>query len=160
MPKNKPEDLWQRVSNYGDPNKCWEWQGSTRRGYGQMRVGHKYWSTHKLAYVLVKGDPGDLFVCHTCDNKKCCNPDHLWLGTNDDNMADMVAKGRSPRRFGESNPQSKLTEGDIRQILNLRVAGRTQRSIADQFMISNQHVSRIVNGKQWGSVPDRSSSRY
>lgn len=148
-PPNKPEDLWGRVSNYGDSSRCWEWQGSTRRGYGQFRVKNKYWFAHRLAYVLSKGDPGSLLVCHSCDNKRCCNPDHLWLGTTNDNMADMVTKGRQARSSGEKNGNSKLTEDQIQQIFELNQLGHTQRSIADQFDISNQHISRIINGKRW-----------
>lgn len=147
MPRNKPEDIWKNVSNYGDPSKCWEWQGNVARGYGQITIYFRKWRVHRLAYLLTKGDPGDLFVCHSCDNKLCCNPDHLWLGTNDDNMKDMVVKGRSARNVGEKNGSAKLTYDQRNEILSLRDK-ISQHKIADMFGVSNQHISRIMNGQR------------
>lgn len=76
-------------------NGCWEWQANAdRRGYGHMTIKGKKVQAHRFSYELFVAPPGDLFVLHRCDNPPCVRPDHLWLGTNADNMADMRAKGR------------------------------------------------------------------
>ena len=83
---------------------CWEWQGRIDRyGYGQVRVRGKTGKAHREAYRAFHGDPGKLLVLHTCDNRKCCNPKHLFLGTHKDNMADMVKKGRHARHKQKKN---------------------------------------------------------
>ena len=88
-----------KVMNSG----CQEWTGATaRKGYGQIRVDHKTVQTHRLAWELANGPiPDGMLVCHTCDNPPCCNVAHLWLGTNDENMADMVGKGRTHGRTAD-----------------------------------------------------------
>lgn len=83
------------------PNNCWEWRGSLTKGeYGQTRYLGKLWRAHRLFYTLLKGpiDP-KLFVCHTCDNAKCVNPEHMFLGTNQDNLTDMAIKGRARNQW-------------------------------------------------------------
>lgn len=78
---------------------CWEWLGRPdRRGYGEFTTGGKKVRAHRFSYHLFVGDPGALFVLHRCDNPLCVRPDHLFLGTHADNMADMRAKGRGYRR--------------------------------------------------------------
>lgn len=90
--------FWAKVKISSEPDDCWEWTGGINpNGYG--RIGsHKYgeqYSTHRLAYKLTHGEITDgLFVLHSCDNRKCCNPAHLFLGTHKDNVADMINKGR------------------------------------------------------------------
>lgn len=78
---------------------CWEWQGARSHsgtGYGQVRVGLKILSAHRVAWELATGRPipTGLFICHSCDNRSCINPSHLFLGTRSDNMKDAYAKGR------------------------------------------------------------------
>ncbi|OHE77463.1 MAG: hypothetical protein A3F67_02550 [Verrucomicrobia bacterium RIFCSPHIGHO2_12_FULL_41_10] len=79
--------------------ECWEWQGSLRKGYGWMSVKRHAMSAHRFSYSHFVGEiPDELFVCHVCDNRRCCNPKHLFIGTHEDNMKDMVIKGRHHSR--------------------------------------------------------------
>jgi hypothetical protein len=88
--------LWERIlSNTISNNQCLEWQGCKRNGYGRIRVGSHTKTVHRLVAEMMVGKLNrDEFVCHTCDNPSCCNPDHLFIGSQFDNMKDMVAKDR------------------------------------------------------------------
>ena len=89
------ELFWARIDRSGGDGSCWEWQGPLRDGYGNtVRFGMN--GAHRVAWFLTHGDPGKLHVLHDCDNPRCCNPAHLHLGTHQDNMRDMVARGRHP----------------------------------------------------------------
>lgn len=128
---------------------CWEWTGSKcGRGYGQVKMDYVNLRAHRVAYMLVHGDPGDLFICHACDNPSCVNPAHLFAGTPADNMADRSAKGRAPS--GENHPQAKLSADDVKSI---RAAwegkGGTQGKIAADYGVSRSTISAIVNGQNW-----------
>jgi len=92
------ERFWTKVDRRG-PDDCWEWTGcvSQRAGYGQFHLNRKTQLAHRIAYALTHGAiPEGVFVCHHCDNRMCCNPDHLFLGTQIDNMRDCIAKDRFP----------------------------------------------------------------
>lgn len=91
--------FWSRVDR-GTPGECWLWRGNRiPQGYGQVMFRGKNYRSHRIAWAITnQRDLGDLHACHACDNRGCCNPDHLWLGTNRDNVDDAVRKGRkSPR---------------------------------------------------------------
>ena len=131
---------------------CWEWQAFLDSdGYGTLRVGYKMMKAHRVSYALTFG-PFDsaLLVCHDCDNPSCVNPDHLFLGTNADNSADMTSKGRQAK--GEANGRSKLTEADIPAIMAQRATGATMRAIARDFGVSHFVISNITRGKSWSHV--------
>ena len=129
---------------------CWEWTGSrSASGYGRVNVGGRVEYAHRLMYEAINGplDAG-LFVCHTCDNPSCCNPDHLFAGTHEQNMRDSVRKERHAR--GEKNGHSVLT-GE--QVLVIRADGRTLEQVAADYGISASHVCAIQRGTFWRHLP-------
>ena len=128
---------------------CWNWKGAKQlRGYGVLIIAGKRYAAHRLSYALFHRQwPGRLYVCHSCDNVSCVNPEHLFLGTQKDNLQDMAAKGRSTR--GERNPQAKLTADDVKTI---RASGYTQQKLADQYGVSRQAIQLIIQKKRWNHV--------
>lgn len=159
--------LWALAEIPDDKDDCWVWLGAKRgkSGYGNFKiVSNVTVSAHRLSYAMVNGKtPGDLMVCHRCDNPGCINPGHLFLGTHDDNMADMVAKGRShsPESVGAKNPYAKLTEDQARQVIEMLASGMTNKSIAAEFGVTHAAISRIRMGKSWTHLPrPREFKRY
>lgn len=126
---------------------CLIWPGSIEKtGYGRATYKGRKWWAHRLAYTLSVGPiPAGKIICHRCDNPRCVNPDHLFLGTRPENSADMLRKGRSAK--GERHSQSKLTERDV---LAIRADARTQRIVAAEYGIDRVTVSDIRRGKSWG----------
>lgn len=138
---------------------CWEWTGSGSRGaaHPQFVVAGSVYPAARVAWALHHGsDPGQLFVCHTCDNRLCVNPAHLFLGTPKENMDDMRAKGRAKtgeRRRGEESHKAKVTEEVVRVIRDeygRRLA--TQRELADRYGLSTRQVWMIVARRSWAHV--------
>lgn len=139
------ERLWARVTK--QPSGCWEWQGHRRTdGYGQLGRGGRdegLIEAHRASWELTHGPiPEGLSVCHRCDNPPCCNPDHLFLGSPADNVADAVAKGRVAR--GERLPQTKLSDDDVFRVRLLGRQGVRQAEIARRFGVSQGHVSALI----------------
>ncbi len=145
------ERFWAKVQRGPD---CWEWTAHTAGlGYGSMRVwrdgrwAHEY--AHRVAWILTHGPiPAGLQVCHHCDNPLCVRPDHLFLGTQRDNMRDKIAKGRHPR--GEQSPLAKLTAGSVLRARELVAAGATRSSIARSLGVSGTTIEDAVKGRTWG----------
>lgn len=141
------------VDSAGGADKCWPWL-SYRDGQGYGKYGPNS-SAHRLAWRFTHGDiPPGLCVCHSCDNPPCCNPAHLWLGTNAENSADKVAKGRQRSGIvrGERNGQAKLAREDVLEIRTLRAAGITTTALAQRFGCSRRQIDRIVAGEKWSHV--------
>lgn len=152
--KSKIAVFWQRVSK---TKSCWNWIGCSggyknRYGVFNLKINGKFLNRycHRISYMIHKGDIGDKFVCHKCDNPKCVNPDHLFLGTHDDNMKDMVAKGRS--NIGSNNGMSKLTIDKVRTIRNLINNGKSTHEVAKKFGVRASAISRIANYKRWSAL--------
>lgn len=141
------ERFWPKVDKRG-PDECWEWQAYVLpNGYGLIgrgRAGEGMEYAHRQSYLLAHGDiPPGLFVCHRCDNRRCVNPSHLFLGTIADNNADAAAKGRSA--LGERNGMAKLTDAQVREIRSLKAAGIPQADLARNYGVGPMQISRIVN---------------
>jgi transcriptional regulator of aromatic amino acid metabolism len=139
---------------------CWNWKLSTiGKGYGQLHVRHlKERFAHRVAYRAFKGDiPADTDVLHTCDNKLCVNPSHLFLGTKKDNAQDMKAKDR--HLYGELNTEAKLTEKQVLQIHRLYKAGGVSTyQLADRFGVSQSTIWKILKGHRWEHVKKKVNS--
>lgn len=131
-----------------DPSTgCWLWVGGVNSdGYGTW-TAHGETKAHRASWVLHNGAiPAGKHVLHKCDQPNCVNPDHLFLGTHQDNMADLRAKGRAYGAKGEANYGAKITE---EQALSIMQDGRSGSAIAKEFGISKEMVSNIRNGKSW-----------
>lgn len=139
---------------FRDNSDCWWWTGpKTPSGYGCFAPKHKVmYSTHRLAWEINKGPiPTGMHICHICDNPPCVNPDHLFIGTNQDNVNDRVAKGRQQR--GQSHGQSILTEDHITQIRALVHYGVKQTTLARMFGVKRSTVNEAVLYHTWRHIP-------
>jgi hypothetical protein len=127
--------------------------GKNNYGYGHFRLGGKTRYAHRVS-ALWAGIISDIsdgsFVCHSCDNPSCVNPDHLWRGTPADNMEDKRKKGRATR--GSAHHGSKLIESDVRYIRAFLAAGANQRVVARNFGVSYATISQINTGRIWSHV--------
>lgn len=150
--------FWSHVDKSGGDEACWPWNGGKR---GQMRYGSfkvaSYTSVmaHRVAYALTTGkDPGNMVVCHSCDNPPCCNPKHLWLGTIADNNADKLTKGRAKNgnQSGENNGAAKLSKAQVGIIKGLFITGLNNKQIAAKYGVTHQAISKIRVGRFWKDV--------
>lgn len=135
-----------------EPNSgCWLWLGALNpKGYGQVHVKGVTLAAHRRSWQLHQGQiPDGLHVLHRCDNRMCVNPDHLFLGTNGDNVADRTKKGRHVSVIGENQSRSKLTEQDVRSI---RQDPRHNTTIAGELGVSNVLISMVKRRKIWRHV--------
>lgn len=152
---NIKNTFWDRVL-VKDTHSCWNWLLSTTRvGYGSFKFKGNTYGAHRVAYMLEYGPLyTDLLVCHSCDNRKCCNPGHLFLGNNKDNSDDKILKGRQVITYGEEAGNSKLSEIEVIRIRELYNNNNnyTQQQIAGMFNITQRLVSYIVNRKLWTHV--------
>lgn len=144
--------FWSKVKK---SEHCWEWAGCRNRdGYGRFSVGLDEIRAHRFSWELANGNiPEGLCVLHRCDNPPCVNPDHLFLGTVQDNAIDAISKGRAriPVLFGKSNPAARLTAAKVRKMRSLRNS-RTMRSLAAEFGVCPATVYKIVSQKTWRSL--------
>ena len=136
---------------------CWNWRYCLSKGYGNLRRHGRGWSAHRISYFLFNSDVSlevitdtTIHICHKCDNRKCINPDHLFLGDAALNCADKVDKGR--HYHGSSVWKAKLKEADIPTIFKLWRRGWTQQRIAEKYDIDSSAISAVINRINWKHV--------
>jgi len=163
---NDLERFYAKISKIPTERGCLEWMAGLRNGYGHFNIRKQFVYAHRFAWELVNGPvPDDLVVCHHCDNPRCVNTDHLFLGTKADNTHDMIEKGRAVHspRYGESIGTSKLTAQQVLEIRSEKYANWYGTDIAAEFGVTETLISSILNRRSWrhlGStedapVPDR-----
>lgn len=131
-----------------ETNGCWEWLGTkSHQGYGKFFAFGKSWRAHRIMWMLeMQSDPGELYVCHRCDNPPCVNPDHLFLGTPKDNTWDSILKGRR---------RTVLDVDDVIEIRRLDRETNMKRSdIAALFGVSWTCVHYVINRVSWTHIPE------
>lgn len=148
--------FWPKVDTSGGSSACWPWTASmSTNGYGQFKViAGKSRNAHRIAWCLandidVLSLSPDTVIRHACDTPICCNPAHLAPGTRAENVRDMDDRGRRCRAFGEDNPNSRLTEDDVKEIRRRASLGHVQREIASDFGVAQQTISKIAGGIVW-----------
>ena len=150
--KNKAaEQFWSRVT-IRQPEECWFWTGyKNPAGYGQIGWNGKLRLTHRIALSLTDGDfVSQLRVCHSCDNPSCCNPAHLWRGTDHDNVHDRISKGRSNFARGEAASKTKLT---TESVLAIRASKGVASIFANKFGVSVPTIHAIRTRRTWRHLP-------
>lgn len=165
-PKNTPENFWSRVA-CGSDTDCWEWQGAvTSAGYGNLTWHGQHVQAHRVAYYLAKGGIAlqtgfrhegkakryKRFVLHKCDNRLCCNPAHLFLGSMRTNLLDAYRKKRKAQpRSGHAN--AKLTPAQVLEIRSVYDAGGVRQvDLAKQYGVSQRVISLVVRRETYGDV--------
>lgn len=152
-PKTLGDRFWEKV-NIGNFFECWEWSSSCySNGYGAFGTKNKSNTAHRTAYYLHYNiEPGNLNVCHKCDNRKCCNPYHLFLGTPAENAADMASKGRAAR--GNKQPNSILSPEKVVAIKKRISEGEFQKNLAKEYGVTLSTISAVWKGKSWKHIKD------
>lgn len=130
---------------------CWEWiKAKHRQGYGWFHIDGRNWLAHRASWFMrhLFIPPRKISVCHSCDNPSCVNPEHLFIGSQRDNVLDCIAKGRANRSrpVGSKNPMAVFSEAQVRRILR---DNRKQRDIAREYECAESTISMIKRGKNW-----------
>jgi len=151
------ERFMAKVNKSGD---CWEWTGYfDTSGYGQISMSGRALLAHRISYVIHHPltidlrEHREICVCHTCDNRKCVNPSHLFLGSVADNNRDREAKGRGNQPKGEKHRDAKLTEQQVREIrIKYANGGISLRQLALEYGINFGTVGKIISRKLWKHI--------
>lgn len=143
--------FWAKVQK---TEACWLWTAGTRNGYGRYSLGSKsegVQSAHRFSYELHKGKiPLGLYVCHTCDNKLCVNPDHLYAGSAKDNMKDSVERNRLNPAKGSRNGQSVLTEEEVTRLrAQIPKGAAAKQKLAEEYGVSLSTIYKIAQQRRW-----------
>lgn len=155
MPAKTPINLrfWNKARIAGRDD-CWEWlRSKDSGGYGMVGVSGKNVKAHRVSWMLTHGEiPEGKCILHKCDNRLCINPRHLFVGTQQENIRDMVSKKRQHHPVGERNPKAKLTECDVRKIIQMKSTGMTNIRIALHFGVSESMIEFVIKRKCWKHV--------
>lgn len=145
--------FWKKVAK-GSGDSCWNWTGSLVRRYGAFQVNGCLRKAHRISWEIHFGKvPDGLWVLHKCDNPICVRPDHLFVGTNQDNVDDRQAKGRNNPPKGEDHTHAKLTEKDVLEIRRLYAnGGISYAKLAKRFGICPMQACDIVHRKGWKHI--------
>lgn len=143
-----------------DDNNCWNWTGHTNGIYGDLTINGRRIKIHRLsAHIWLDFDlDSEFYVCHHCDNTLCFNPDHLFVGTQKDNLRDCVNKNRQQRCKGKNHSQVKLTEEDvytIRYLYSIMRNGErkySRRRLGNVFNVTKSAIQGVVTGKNWRHI--------
>lgn len=158
--------FWDKVDKTKD---CWNWTGCLRgyTGYGCIKIDKKVYDCHRVSYALTYGKiPEGKLVLHKCDNRRCVNPKHLYIGTHKDNVRDSIERGHhhfpdwrasnmSPNKpRGEKVGSSKLKECDVKQIRKIweKDLDTTQSELAEKFKVSRHAIADVINNETWRHV--------
>jgi hypothetical protein len=153
-PKPTPvaERFWSKVAVAG-PDECWDWIGSLEpHGYGQILDHRRLVKAHRVSWEIHNGPvPDRLCVCHHCDNRRCVNPAHLYVGTRKDNNRDRGARkrGRESRDIGELHHNARFTEAEVRAIIAMLEAGYSQGEVGRFFGVRQTTIGRFANRQTW-----------
>ena len=143
------KSFWSKIDKSGGLNSCWMWMGAkTILGYGRKWDGKRYLYAHRISYELFYGFcPNKLVICHNCDIPSCVNPRHLTLGTQRDNIKDMIQKSRQAKEFRRWN--CKLSNSQIEEIRARYADGNLKQwELGLEYGVRQDHISRIVNYKK------------
>lgn len=158
LPEEPKEYLYKNFEK-NSVTGCWNWTGTIFQvsGYGAfkclaMRKNHM--NASRASWIIHNGPISSrkIMVCHTCDNRKCVNPDHLFLGSSSDNMIDASKKGRI--NHGEDRPQSKLTDATVAEARRLRQDGISWRNLAANYGVTLHCMISAITGKTWAHVKE------
>lgn len=140
------------------PDGCWYWIGAIgTEGYGHFKAeGSFIDGAHRVSYKMFINPviPAGYYICHSCDNRKCVNPNHLFLGTPTDNNRDMAAKNRCKPQHGENHFRAKLKESDVLEVRKLSASGMGNYAIARLFNVTGMCIMNIVRRETWRHVLD------
>ena len=170
---NRLDDLdfqnrfWSRCDKAGpipahqpELGSCWLWTGARNRdGYGHVALRGRLESTHRISWTITYGHPGDVSVLHRCDNPQCCNPSHLFLGTQFDNVHDMIQKKRHIAPKGSESGRAVITEAIALEMRTISATGIADSEIARRFAVKDSIVHRVVRGKTWAHLGGPIQSR-
>lgn len=129
---------------------CWEWRGATNsKGYGRCKIQQRMWLAHRWSWVLHKGAiPVGLLVLHHCDNRRCVNPEHLFLGTARDNTQDMIRKGRGKLGTGHMNVRHWLPDATVLEIREKSRDGASIRQLAREYAMTEGAIRHVLTKRR------------
>jgi hypothetical protein len=156
--KQTTESFWARV-NKGKKSDCWDWQGSCNStGYGSVSWDGEVFTAHRISawisglvdspsapkHKMEKG-----YVLHSCDNRRCCNPNHFFIGSYSDNQKDAYSKNRKTQPKGSAHANAKLTHKQVDKIRKRYAGGEYQTPLAKEYGVSQTVISLIVRGESY-----------